>query len=82
VRDVQWLDDETNEVALIIGLSPRLGGFLVQIKKVKKIAIYVDRKLVIINPIEDSDEKYVRVTLATKQAPESTNVDSPKPVSA
>lgn len=51
--DVVWVDDETNLYG--VEVSPAHGVWIVVTHRSKKIAIYTDRKLVIINAIEDSE---------------------------
>lgn len=52
LRDVQWLDDVTNEYARVIAAS--VYGVLTQVFLAKKILIIPTSRLVLINPVSDS----------------------------
>ena len=74
---VTWVDDVTCQYAQIVGIDILAGCFLFHITQAKKIAIYPAKKLIVINPVEDSDDQYLRI-----EKDKVPNVNSPEPVSS
>jgi hypothetical protein len=53
---VVWADDETNEYAVWGSFCDILTGYEPLTMQAKRIAIYTDRMLVVINPIADDQD--------------------------
>lgn len=57
---VVWVDDETCEYCTVEPLGPSF-SFSFRVNKAKRIAIYVARKLVLIDPVDDDPSCYFDV---------------------
>lgn len=64
LKSVVWIDDETNEwfeyCMPLRAVGNEVDG---RLQKARKIAIYADRKLVIINPVEDENGKEITINV-------------------
>lgn len=75
LKDVTWVDDVTCEYCEIV--SGLLFGILCRITQAKKILIISPKRLIIINPVEDSNEQYIH-----KPKEKVLDVDHPESVSS
>lgn len=66
LRKVMWVDDETAQWCE--GLAVVNGTLMTRVKQAKKIAIIVERRLVVINPVDDARDETIAVKkLANEQ---------------